>query len=119
MGTTSNAQGRQFAFWLRYNYFAAEMDYQLNAGADADRSQEKNARRVDDFAQTGPSLHRLGALGKSRSIRGTNALALKIHSKLSDHGGIDCMVFTNTGFVPSGAVKPGVEETAGWTRGSR
>ncbi len=109
-----SAEGGEFVFWLRCNYFACEMDYKLGAAdwVPIDLA-EKNVRDGLMISKT-PDHRFIGwvKVGKVMLAKGKNALAIKIHSKLSNHGGIDCMVFSNTGFIPSGATKPGVEDAA-------
>ncbi len=110
----SSTESGEFVFWLRCNVFACEMDYQLNgAGWKPIDFNEKNVR--DRLMISPKPDHRfIGWLrvGKVPLNKGANTLALKIHSKLSNHGGIDCMVFSNSGFIPSGAMKPEAEAAA-------
>jgi hypothetical protein len=105
-------EGGEFVFWLRCNYFACEMDYQLNAPDwKPIDCREKNLR--DGLMVSAKPDHRFIGwvkVGKVTLAKGANALAIKIHSKLANHGGIDCMVFSNTGFIPAGATKPGAED---------
>lgn len=108
-------EGGEFVLWLRCNYFACEMDYQLNGGAftPIDLS-EKNIR--DGMMVSKKPDHRFIGwckVGKIALAKGPNTLAIKIRSKLSNHGGIDCMVFSNSGFIPSGAMKPGADDAGG------
>jgi hypothetical protein len=110
-------EGGEFVFWLRCNYFACEMDMQLNGGAFvAIDLSEKNIR--DGLMISKNPDHRFIGwckVGKVALAKGANTIALKIHSKLSNHGGIDCMAFSNTGFIPSGAMKPGAEDAGAET----
>jgi len=107
-------EGGEYVWWLRCNYFACEMDYKLN-GADwkpIDLSQ-KNLR--DGLMVSSKPDHRFLGWIKAGTVtlnKGANELAIKIRSKLANHGGIDCMDFSNTGFIPSGPMKPGAEDAA-------
>jgi hypothetical protein len=105
-------EGGDFVFWLRCNYFACEMDYQLNGAAW--KPIDLSGTNVRDGLMISPKPdHRfLGwvKVGTAALAQGPNTLSIKIHSKLMNHGGIDCFVFSNTGFIPSGAVRPGKED---------
>jgi hypothetical protein len=45
-------------------------------------------------------------VGKVQLLKGRNTIVFRFHSDLANHGGIDCFLFDNTGFVPSGANRP-------------
>ncbi len=110
-------EGGNFVFWLRCNYYSCEMDYKLNdADFKAIDFATENVR--DGFMISEKPDHRFLGWVKVGTValnKGPNTLALKIHSKLSNHGGIDCFVLSNTGFIPSGAVKPGKEDAGAET----
>ncbi|MGD0093139.1 MAG: beta-galactosidase, partial [Planctomycetota bacterium] len=101
-------EGGECVFWLRCNYFACEMDFQLN-GPDwkpIDCSL-KNVREGMQISAK-PDHRFIGwvKVGKVALNKGPNTLAITIHSKLCNHGGIDCFCFAPAGFVPTGASKP-------------
>ncbi len=57
-------------------------------------------------------------VGKVALQAGDNTITFKIHGEIANSGGIDCFLFDNGGFVPSGTLKPvggaarGAETTA-------
>ena len=107
-------EGGAYVFWLRCNYFRCEMDYQLNSPdwKPIDCS-EKNVREGMMISPK-PDHRFLGwvKVGAATLNKGLNTLAIKIHSQLANHGGIDCFCLSNSGFVPSGATKPSVAAAA-------
>ncbi len=46
-------------------------------------------------------------IGKLTLKEGANKIAIDIHGDIANSGGIDCLLFDQTGFVPSGVLKPG------------
>ena len=101
------AGGGKYVLWLRCNYFRAEMQWRL----DGKRWTDLDLGSPRDKIMTSQKPdHRFIGWVKVGSVdlpRGRHTIEFRIHSKLSNHGGIDCMVFTNEPFVPSGATKPG------------
>src|SRR4051812_41158550 len=113
----ASKEGGEFIFWLRCNYFSCEMDYQLNGAAWTPIDFSEKNIRDGMMISKNPDHRFIGwcKVGKVALAKGPNTVALKIHSKLSNHGGIDCMAFSNTGFIPSGATKAGAEDMGGET----
>jgi hypothetical protein len=105
-------EGGEYVFWLRCNHFRVEMDCQLNDGEWTPIDTADKNVRDSMMISPNPDHRYIGwvKIGKVALKKGENKLGIKIRSKLANHGGIDCMDFSNTGFIPSGAVKPGAEE---------
>ena len=109
----------QFTFWWRGNPFAAKVSYALNgaAAAEIDFSDKRGEYMISEKPD-----HRFLAwvkVGKVSLNKGANSISFTLHSDLANQGGIDCFLFDNSGFVPSGVLKPagaaqgGNEQTAG------
>jgi len=101
-------EGGDFVLWIRCNYFACEMDYQLNGAAWKPIDLSGSNVRDGFMISPRPDHRFLGwaKVGTTTLAAGPNTLSIKIHSKLMNHGGIDCFVFAGPDFVPSGAQKP-------------
>ncbi len=102
----------EYSFWWRGNPFASKVSYTLNG---------EKAKEIDFAEKRGEYMisekpdHRFLAwvkVGKVKLKAGTNTVTFTFHSDLSNHGGVDCFLFDDTGFVPSGALKPGAGEVA-------
>ena len=104
----------QFTFWWRGNPFLAKVSYQLNG--DEAKEIDFGDKRGEYMISEKPD-HRFLAwvkVGKVALQAGENTITFKFHSDLSNQGGIDCFLFDNSGFVPSGALKPpGIGGAAG------
>ncbi len=106
-------QAGEFTFWWRGNPSLSKASYALNGAASvvidfADRRGEMMISKTPD--------HRSLAwvkVGKVALREGKNEITLRFESKIANHGGVDCFVFDNSGFVPSGANKPGKTGPAG------
>ncbi len=96
----------KFTFWWRGNPFAAKVSYALNGEApvEIDFAEKRGEYMISDKPD-----HRFLAwikVGQVELKAGANTIAFKIHGEINNSGGIDCFLFDNTGFVPSGALKP-------------
>ncbi len=108
-----NAAGGEYTFWWRGNPLKSAASYSL---ADGEFVEIKYTDKRGEFMVSSRPDHRTLAwikVGRVKLSPGSNTLTLKFHSKLSNHGGVDCMLFENTGFVPSGAKKPSEDSPNG------
>ena len=97
-----------YTFWWRGNPFNTAVSYQLN-GAVAVEMDLAHADKRGEYSVSDKPDHRFLAwvkVGKVPLKKGPNTIAFTFHSKLSNHGGIDCFLFDNAGFVPSGVLRP-------------
>jgi len=98
-----------FAVWVRCNPFRTAMSWRLDDGKWADIDLGKARERV--MTSKTPD-HRFIAwvkAGEAKLSAGSNTVSFRISKgdMAVVHGGIDCLVLTSDGFVPTGAVKPG------------
>lgn len=97
----------EYTFWWRGNPFNAKVAYRLNGGKTVE--MDFTDKRGEYMISATPD-HRFLAwvkVGKVALRKGANTIAFAFHSDTANHGGIDCFLFDDTGFVPSGALKPG------------
>jgi hypothetical protein len=95
-----------FTFWWRGNPFASKVSYALNGAAPVEIDF---ADKRGEYMVSATPDHRFLAwvkVGKVPLKKGENSITFKFHSELANHGGIDCFLFDNSGFVPSGALRP-------------
>ncbi len=96
-----------YAFWWRGNPFNAKVAYRLNNGKTVE--MDFNDKRGEYMISATPD-HRFLAwvkVGKVSLKKGANTISFAFHSETANHGGIDCFLFDDSGFVPSGPLKPG------------
>ena len=96
----------QYTFWWRGNVLLSSVSYSLNGGEFVEMSF--GDKRGEYMISPKPD-HRSLAWVKVGAVplkSGRNGLTLKFHSKLANHGGVDCLALDTAGFVPSGASKP-------------
>ncbi len=99
--------GGEYTFWWRGNTSRSAVSWSLNGGefVEMDPSDKRGEYMISDKPD-----HRSLAwvkVGRVTLREGENTVTFRFHSKISNHGGVDCFVFDDTGFVPSGARKPG------------
>ncbi len=100
--------GGDYTFWWRGNVSLAKVDYVIDRG---EWTPMDFADRRGEYMLSEKPDHRYLAWVKVGAVKltaGPHMVTFKFHSDISNHGGIDCFVFDNTGFVPSGVTKPGV-----------
>lgn len=108
----------RYALWVRANpAVGARLSYQLDAEAWKE-VDFKDARGQQNIAADNKADLRFLAWTKVGDIplsAGRHTLTWKIHSgaERTNHGGIDCFVFTRIPFVPQGANKPTRAAVAG------
>lgn len=95
-----------YTFWWRGNPFASKVSYRLNGGKAAEINF---AEKRGEYMISEKPDHRFLAwvkVGKVALKAGENTVAFTFHSDIANHGGVDCFLIDNTGFVPSGANRP-------------
>ncbi len=98
--------GGDYVFWWRGNVLKAEVSYQLDGGAF---QPIRFADKRGEYQISPQPDHRRLAWVKVGTVNlppGPHALTFRFHSSTFNHGGIDCFLFSNEPFVPSGALKP-------------
>ncbi|NRA39804.1 MAG: hypothetical protein HRU15_16805, partial [Planctomycetes bacterium] len=105
------AEAGKYALWIRLNPSAgAKYQYQINSGEWTDFDCNANIRGEMNLAADEKHDMRFVAWSKVGKIdlpAGAVKFSLKTLSESNNHGAVDCMVFTNDGFTPSGLDKPG------------
>lgn len=104
--TFDSPEAGPFTFWWRGNPFAAKVAYALNGAEPVEMSF--NDKRGEYQVSEKPD-HRLLAwvkVGRVQLQAGKNIITFNIHGNIANSGGIDCFLFDNTGFVPSGVARP-------------
>jgi hypothetical protein len=114
------AHAGSYTFWLRANPIGAPLlDYQLNGGAwqPVDFSHPTDVENI--AIDNKPDLRFIAwiNLGAVDLNAGANTIAFRFHSANNNHGSIDCFLFTQAPFVPSGKARPGQKlgtDEPGW-----
>lgn len=102
----------EYEFWVRANPLNARLAYALNDGKltpiDLTRDQQGNTNVAADGK---PDLRFLAwaRVGTVRLNKGTNYVRFRMDGPTSNHGYLDCFVFSTEPFAPNGAMKPGQE----------
>jgi hypothetical protein len=116
----SAARAGTYDFWIRANPVGdPRLDYQLNGGAWTPVNFA-NATDVINIAKDGkPDLRFIGwiEVGPVTLAAGPNTIDFRFHSANNNHGSLDCFVFTQAPFAPSGKLKPGQKigsDEPGW-----
>jgi len=114
------AQAGTYTFWIRANPVGnPALDYQLNGG-DWTPVDFKGYVDLVNLAKDGkPDLRFIAwiKVGEVNLPAGANTIAFKFHSGNNNHGSLDCFLFTQTLFNPSGKLKPGQKlgtDEPGW-----
>jgi len=114
-----------YTLWLRANPVQAAMRYSLNDATAVRVNLAGNQSGITNIASNNaPDLRFIAwcEVGKVVLKAGANRIAFTMDSANSNHGAIDCFVFTNEPFTPSGARKPdqlaaAAQETAAANQG--
>lgn len=100
----------EYHFYVRANPVAGpSLGYTLNGAAEVKIDLEKNTDNINIASNDQPDM-RFIAWIKAGSVslkKGTNTIKFRMWGKNSNHGGLDCFVFTKKPWSPSGAAKPG------------
>ena len=114
------ARAGTYIFWIRANPIGdPKLDYQLN-GADWLPVDFSKKTDLVNIAKDGkPDLRFIAwiQVGPVNLQAGPNTIAFKFHSANSNHGSLDCFLFTQGVFAPSGKLKPGQKlgtDEPGW-----
>lgn len=100
-------QGGDYAFWVRCNCVMVTQHWRIDQGEWT--ACDLRAEPREEIMISPAPDHRSLAWNKLGTVKlspGPHTVAFRLSSKLANHGGIDCFVLTNAGFVPSGARKP-------------
>jgi hypothetical protein len=116
----------KYEFWVRANPLMAKLSYKLNDAdwvlIDLGKDQVGNTNVAADGK---PDLRFIAwaKVGQVALKKGENAIAFRMHSENSNHGYLDCFVFSIEPFTPMGIFKPNqlaaaqkriAEENKGW-----
>lgn len=102
-------QGGEHEFWVRANPLLASLSYRLNDGPwtaiDLTRDPVGNTNVAADGK---PDLRFIAwvKVGRVELKKGANAVAFRMEGKQSNHGYLDCFVFSTEPFEPRGLLKP-------------
>ncbi len=102
-----------YTLWLRANPTATKLSWALDAGDwnAVDFSHDK--RGEQNIAADGKPDLRFIAWVKAGTVKLTAAehtVKFKMHGTQDNHGGLDCFLLTNDGFIPNGLLKPGPQK---------
>ncbi|MCA9258121.1 MAG: hypothetical protein KDA61_02920 [Planctomycetales bacterium] len=100
----------EYTFWLRANPTAAKLAYRLTDRDWREVDFSGDVRGTLNLATDGKPDLRFVAWIKVGSFKldaGPQTLSLRMHSDAQHHGAVDCLALSSTGFVPSGATRPG------------
>ncbi|MFA6287007.1 MAG: hypothetical protein WC661_06430 [Opitutaceae bacterium] len=98
-----------YTLWLRANPVQSAMRYSLNDAPPVRVDFAGNQSGATNIAaNNAPDLRFIAwcEIGKVVLRAGVNRIAFTMDSANSNHGAIDCFVFTNEPFIPSGVLKP-------------
>jgi hypothetical protein len=116
----------KYEFWVRANPLMAKLSYKLNDAdwvlIDLGKNQVGNTNVAADGK---PDLRFIAwvKVGQAALKKGANTIAFRMHSENSNHGYLDCFVFSTEPFTPMGTFKPDqlaaaqkrlAEENKGW-----
>lgn len=97
-----------YELWVRANPVQAQLSYRLNDGSWTAIDIEKGREPTNIAADGKPDLRFLAwaRVSKVSLKKGVNVVAFRMEGPNHNHGYLDCFVFTDEPFVPSGAFKP-------------
>ncbi len=98
-----------YEFWVRANPLSARMAYTLNGGQETEIALDREQRGNTNVALDGkPDLRFIAwcRVGKVPLKAGANVIRFRMHSQNSNHGYLDCFVFSSEPFQPRGLLKP-------------
>ena len=105
-----------WTLWLRANPTGTILSWAVDGRAwqAVDFTSEK--RGEQNIAADGKPDLRFIAWVKAGGVKlpaGEHTLTFKMHGTENNHGGLDCFVLTDEGFIPNGLLKPGPVPPAG------
>ena len=98
-----------YEFWVRANPVAARLSYKLNGGAWTLIDLGQNQTDSVNIAADGKVDLRFIAwvkVGRVDLKAGANTISFRMDSENSNHGALDCFVFSTEPFRPVGTAKP-------------
>jgi hypothetical protein len=115
-----------YEFWVRANPIQAKLSYKLNAAQWAPIDLDKDqVGSINIAADKKPDLRFITwvKVGQVTLKQGANTIAFRMDSANSNHGAIDCFLFSTEPFQPQGILKPSqiaeaqkrmAEQNKGW-----
>jgi hypothetical protein len=105
----------EYTLWLRANPTGTVLSWALDAGAWQAVDFKTEVRGQQNIAADGKPDLRFIAWVKAGSVKlsaGEHTVKFRMHGTKDNHGGLDCFLLTNDGFIPNGLLKPGVQKPA-------
>jgi hypothetical protein len=105
---------KDYVFWVRANPVATKLSCQLDGGAWIPIDM-KAAQDTVNIAEDGKIDLRFIAwirAGRIMLTKGAHQVAFRMHSDNNNHGMLDCFVFADDSFTPSGTRKPDEDSNA-------
>lgn len=106
-------QGGDYEFWVRANPVGqARLSWRLNGSGAWQPIDFSDALDVANLAVDGKPDLRFVAWAKVGAVNltaGNATIEFRMHSQNSNHGGLDCFVFSRAPFAPNGKLKPGAK----------
>ncbi len=95
--------------WVRANPTGTKLSWKLNDTDWAEIDFSEKTDQANIAADGGIDIRFLAwvKVGKVSLPAGDSTVQFRMHSKNNHHGGLDCFLFTDTPFAPSGKLKPG------------
>ncbi len=109
-----------YTFWIRANPIGdPKLDYQLDGGDWTPVDFRYPVDLINIASDDKPDLRFIAwiKIGSVNLRAGQNTIAFRFHSANNNHGSLDCFVFTQLPFTPSGKLKPGEKlgaDEPGW-----
>ncbi len=116
----TSAQAGTYTFWIRSNPIGdPKLDFQLNGGGWTPIDFKDQTDLVNLANDGKPDLRFIAwiKVGQVTLNAGENTISFKFHSANNNHGSLDCFVFSQSLFMPSGKAKPGEKlgtDEPGW-----
>lgn len=106
---TFEAPAGAYNFWLRANPVASKLSYTLDNAPEKEVDFSSAVDRKNIAADAKPDLRFISwvHLGEIKLTAGKHTLSFRMHSANSNHGAIDCFLFTTENFTPDGPRRPG------------
>ena len=110
------AEKGPWQLWLRANPVGTTLSLAVDGRPWQAVDFEGDVRGQQNIAADGKPDLRFIAWVKGPKLElpaGAHELTFRMHGTADNHGGLDCFVLTNEGFVPTGLRKPGAEPPPG------
>ncbi|MDB6069488.1 MAG: Endo-beta-mannanase [Verrucomicrobiales bacterium] len=102
--------------WVRANPVGTTLSWKLGSGEWQPIDLAKEPRGQQNIAADGKPDLRFIAWVKVGTVTvpaGPQKISFRMHGGKDNHGGLDCFVLTNDGFVPNGIARPGAAAPPG------